>query len=299
MPRKSNNKETIANRLTEILRRLNDGDKLNTHALVEEFGVDLRTIQRDLNQRFAFLGLEKKNGFYSINRMRLGVLNFKDVERFAALAGLQGFHPKLSTDFLKSILDNSLQSALLIRGHNYEDIEVKEPLFNQLRHAIEECHVISYEYLKPDGPKIVEAVRPYKLVNQDGIWYLAATDAGKLKSYTFSKIDRLLVSPETFTPDPSIVKNVNEEDSIWLNLHKTEVVLKVARHAADYFRRRKLIGGQKIEKELEDGGLIVSGTIAHPNQILPIVRYWLPSIHVISPEGLQAELENQLRAYLG
>ncbi|WP_269635723.1 WCX domain-containing protein [Polaromonas glacialis] len=77
------------------------------------------------------------------------------------------------------------------------------------------------------------------------------------------------------------------------------MVLKVARQAADYFLRRKLIGGQKIEKELEDGGLIVSGTIAHPNQILPIVRYWLPSIHVISPEGMQAELEGQLRAYLG
>ena len=43
----------------------------------------------------------------------------------------------------------------------------------------------------------------------------------------------------------------------------------------------------------------MSGSIAHPNQILPIVRYWIPHIHVISPEGLQADLENQLRAYLG
>ena len=299
MPRKSKLQETIAYRLTEILRRLNEGEKLDPHALVEEFGVNLRTIQRDLNERFAFLDLEKKEGVYSINRMRLGSLNFKDVQRFASLAGLQGLHPLLSTDFLKSILENRLQSALLIRGHNYEDLRGKEPLFNQIKHAIEECHAISYQYLKPAGSKLVEAVWPYKLVNQDGIWYLAATDAGQLKSYAFSKIDQLLVSPDTFTPDPAIVKNVNEEDSIWLNLKKTEVVLKVARHAADYFLRRKLIGGQKIEKQLEDGGLIVSGTIAHPNQILPIVRYWLPSIHVISPEGLQAELESQLRAYLG
>jgi hypothetical protein len=73
----------------------------------------------------------------------------------------------------------------------------------------------------------------------------------------------------------------------------------VAQPAAGYFQRRKLISGQKIEKTLEDGGLIVSGTIAHPNQILPIVRYWIPSVRIISPEGLQAELEGQLRAYLG
>lgn len=299
MPRKPNHQETIAYRLTEILRRLNEGEKLDPHALVEEFGVNLRTIQRDLNERFAFLELDKKDGVYSVSRMRLGTLSFSDVQRFASLAGLQGLHPALSTDFLKSILENRLHSALLIRGHNYEDVRGKEQLFNQLKHAIEDCRLISYDYLKPAGAKRVEAVRPYRLVNQDGIWYLAATDAGQLKSYTFTKIDRLLVSPETFTPDAAIVKTVNEEDSIWLSLKKTEVVLKVTRQAADYFLRRKLIGGQKIEKKLEDGGLIVSGVIAHPNQILPIVRYWLPSIHIISPEGMQAELEGQLRTYLG
>ncbi|MBH1957912.1 MAG: HTH domain-containing protein, partial [Burkholderiales bacterium] len=88
MPSKPKLQETIAYRLTEILRRLNEGEKLDPHALAEEFGVNLRTIQRDLNERFAFLELEKKEGVYSINRMRLGTLNFKDVQRFASLAGL-------------------------------------------------------------------------------------------------------------------------------------------------------------------------------------------------------------------
>ena len=77
------------------------------------------------------------------------------------------------------------------------------------------------------------------------------------------------------------------------------MVLSVAPPAADYFLRQKLIGGQKIVKQLEDGGLIVSGTIAHPNQILPIVRQWIPCIHIISPASLQADLNQQLYAYLG
>ena len=141
-------------------------------------------------------------------------------------------------------------------------------------------------------------LRPYKLVNQGGIWYLAATDNGQLKSYAFTKIDRLLVGPDTFVPDPAIHQVLAEEDSVWLNLRKAEVVLKVAPAAAGYFLRRKLIDGQKAVKELEDGGLIVSGRIAHPNQILPIVRYWIPNVKVISPEGLQTELDSQLRAYL-
>ena len=77
------------------------------------------------------------------------------------------------------------------------------------------------------------------------------------------------------------------------------MVLKVAKEAAIYFERRKLVGGQVIEKHLEDGGLIVSAQVAHPNQILPIVRYWIPHVRIISPEGLQGEMKRGLLGYFG
>ena len=295
--RKTSAEKTLS-RLVEILRRLNEGERIDPKALVSEFGVNLRTVQRDLKERFAFIKKKKKDGFYSINRARLGRLTLQDVQRFAGLAGLHGLFPRLSTEMLRDILDASRQSALLVRGHNHEDLSDSEPVFRQLQAAILAHHVVSFEYRKPEGPKLVTGLRPYKLVSQGGIWYLAATDNGQLKSYAFTKIDRLLVGPDTFTPDPAIHQMLAKEDSVWLNLRKTEVVLKVAPAAAGYFLRRKLIDGQKTVKELEDGGLIVSGLIAHPNQILPIVRYWIPSVRVISPEGLQAELDSQLRAYL-
>lgn len=295
--RKTSAEKTLA-RLVEILRRLNEGERIDPKALVSEFGVNLRTVQRDLNERFGFLELEKKDGLYAINRARLGHLTLQDVQRFAGLAGLHGLFPRLSTEMLRDILDATRQSALLVRGHHHEDLGESEPAFHQLQQAILSQQVVSFEYRKPEGPKLVAGLRPYKLVSQGGIWYLAATDNGKLKSYAFTKIARLLVGPDTFTPDPAIHQVLAEEDSVWLNLHKTEVVLKVAPAAAGYFLRRKLIDGQKTVKQLEDGGLIVSGLIAHPNQILPIVRYWIPSVRVISPEGLQAELDTQLRAYL-
>ena len=40
------------------------------------------------------------------------------------------------------------------------------------------------------------------------------------------------------------------------------------------FKRRKLIANQVIEQELSDGSLMISTTVGHANQILPIVRYW-------------------------
>ena len=291
--------DTIAYRLAELLRRLNEGQKLDPQALTQEFGVNLRTIQRDLNERLAFLELDKSDGLYQVGGQRLGLLTPGDVERFARVAGLQGLHPRLGTELLRDLLDSRLQS-LQIRGHQYEDLSGREDDFRQLKQAIERRHRVGFRYRKPEGEKIVEAIEPYKLVNQNGIWYLAACDAGALKSYSFTKISALLVDRDSqFEPDPAVVRTLEQEDSIWLNLRKTEVVLKINCEAADYFRRRKLIDGQKIEKELADGGLLVSCLIAHPNQILPTVRYWLPHVRIISPEGLQAELEQQLQAYLG
>ena len=299
MTRGPSNRDTIAYRLTELLRRLNEGQRLDPHALAQEFEVNLRTIQRDLNERLAFLDLDKSDGLYQVAGARLGLLTAHDVERFARVAGLQGLHPRLGTELLRDLLDSRAQS-LQIRGHQYEDLSGRENAFRQLKQAIECRHPVSFRYRKPEGEKIVGAIEPYKLVNQNGIWYLAASDAGALKSYSFTKISGLLVDAVSiFEPDPAMVRTLEQEDSIWLNLKKSEIVLKINPEAADYFRRRKLLDGQRIEKELTDGGLLVSCLIAHPNQILPTVRYWLPNIRVISPEGLQAELEQQLQAYLG
>ena len=63
-------------------------------------------------------------------------------------------------------------------------------------------------------------------------------------------------------------------------------------------KRRKLIGNQVIEKELSDGSLIISAKVSHDNQVLPIVRYWIPNLTIISPESLQVALEQGLSAYL-
>lgn len=293
-----NDKQTLAARLTAILQRLNRGESLDPHALALELGVNLRTIQRDLNERLAFLGLEKHNGCYQLESKRLGLLNMQDMARFVTLAGLQGLHPQLTTELITDLLNTRLENVLLIRGHNYEDLSGHEEKFRQLQQAISGHHPIGFRYQKAQGEKQVQGVHPYQLVNHSGIWYLAANDAGKIKSYTLTKISGLLVQPEVFTPDSATIEKLAQEDSIWLNFQKTEVVLKISREVANYFQRRKLLDGQKIDKVLEDGGLIVSCEIAHPNQILPIVRYWLPHLRIISPDGMQGDLEKGLFDYL-
>jgi predicted DNA-binding transcriptional regulator YafY len=293
--------DKLALRLTLILRKLNDGHKLVPRELAEEFNVDVRTIQRDLKERFEFLELQKTDGCYHLPPQKLGKLGFADVERFASLAGVSGLFPSLNSDFLRDLFSAHLDrtSTLLVKGTNYEDLGDKLPLFKQLELAIRDRHQVAFSYQKDSGPKTYTGAEPYALINHGGVWYLAAVDNGQMKAFTFSKIDRLDVSAALFLREEPHEQMLMDEDSIWLKANKTEVVLKVSKPAAHYFLRRKLIGSQTIEKELEDGGLIISGKVAHPNQILPIVRYWLPNVRIISPEGLQADMEREMRGYLG
>ena len=294
----SSNHETLVYRLAQMLVKLNQGEKLDPQALADEFGVNLRTIQRDLNVRFAYLPLEKKDGRYHLDPAFLGKLSTRDIERFAGLAGVRGLFPSLSDDFLKDIFDSRVQSALLVRGHHYEDLKGKEKLFRDLEKAIIARRQVSFDYLKTDGKKSYPALSPYKLINNKGVWYLAALDGEKLKAFSFSKIERLRRLESSFSWSPEIDKQLAEEDGIWLSEEKQEIVLKVGREVASYFKRRRLIANQVIEKELEDGGLIISAKVGHANQILPIVRYWIPHLRIISPENLQAEMEKGLDEYV-
>lgn len=301
MPLRDPSHDTLPHRLTQILDRLYQGETLHARALAEEFQVCLRTMQRDLVTRFAFLELERVGrGGYRLAPHRLGQLHGTDLERFACLAGIQGLYPALTSGFLRELLDSRVESALLVKGPHYEALDAAQTrTFRQIEQHILRRERIGFRYRKDDGEKRYADVAPYKLINHSGIWYLAALDGEQLKAFTFTKLSAPLANGQTFHRAPRIEQLLEDEDSIWLNEKKTEVVLKVAKDAAGYFRRRKLIGAQVLEKELEDGGIIVSGKVAHQNQILPIVRQWIPNVRIISPEGWQGELEMQLQQYLG
>ena len=295
----NNHHDTLVYRLAQMLVKLNQGEKLEPQALAEEFGVHLRTIQRDLNERFAYLPLEKTDGTYRLDPTFLGKISIKDIQRFASLAGVRGLFPSLGNDFLRDIFDARLQSALLVKGYHYEDMGGKGALFRDLEKAIIGRHPVSFSYTKAEGVKLYAGVLPYKLINHKGIWYLVGQDGEKLKSFSVTKLSALLILDSVFEWDAAVDAQLIEDDGIWLSDAKQEVVLKVSAEVAGYFKRRKLIANQVLEKELEDGGLIISAKIGHTNQILPIVRYWIPHIRIISPEELQVEVDKSLNEYLG
>lgn len=290
--------DTIAYRLSQILIKLNQGDHLDPADLAEEFGTHIRTIQRDLKDRMAHLPLLKTRGRYHMDPAYLGKLNFNDIERFATLAGVKGLFPSLSRDFLKETLGEQPDPAWVVRGHHYEDLSGHQEIFDKLKDAITESRILNLAMLKDGKLKSYQAVRPYRLINTKGIWYLAAVHDEKLKTFGIGKISNVHALSETFTRDPDVEESLETQEGIWHSSQVQKVLLSVAPEAAEYFKRRQLVPHQKVIEENVDGTLLIETQVGHQNQILPIVRYWIPSVRIVSPLVFQEALDDALRRYL-
>ncbi len=291
-PRPSTHDKT-ATRLADILIRLNNGEKLDPQQLAEQSGVTYRTIQRDLLERLAFLPLTKEGHCFVLEPYYLGKLTTADIHRFAALSGVKNLFPSFDDRFLRELFDARANQAFLVKGHHYEDLSDKSCEFKQLEQAINQHRLIHYLY----KGKSYTGIQPYRLVNHNGIWYLAAVHDRLLKAFCFSQLKGLQLDDRRFEADAEILTVIEQEDGIWFNQDKREVVLKVNAGVAHYFKRRSLLPKQSIDKELEDGGLIVSSRVAHDEQILPLIRYWLPNVYIISPDDLRDNLLENLRLY--
>lgn len=290
--------DTIAYRLSQILVKLNQGDHLDPADLAEEFGTHIRTIQRDLKVRMAHLPLLKTRGRYHMDPTYLGKLNFNDIERFATLAGVKGLFPSLSRDFLKEALGEQSDPVWVVRGHHYEDLSGHQEIFDKLKDAITESRILNLAMLKDGKVKSYQAVQPYRLINTKGIWYLAAVHDEKLKTFGIGKISNVHALSETFTRDPDVEESLEMQEGIWHSSQVQKVLLSVAPEAAEYFKRRQLVPHQKVIEENVDGTLLIETQVGHQNQILPIVRYWIPSVRIVSPLVFQEALDDALRRYL-
>jgi predicted DNA-binding transcriptional regulator YafY len=284
--------DTLGIRLAEILLQLNQGDALSRDDLADRFGVSERTIYRDLN-RLGDIVERLPDGRYRLTADKQGKFHPKDLELFARLTGVSQLFPNSGHRFLRTLLDPLEPSPFLVKAHHHENIQPRDQQFQELNRAIRQRLRCQLKY----GEKL-RTLEPYRLVNSKGIWYLAATEHGQLKAFSLGRIGLLHITDEAFTPQAQIHRQIEDDDDIWFSTTKTQVRLSVAPAIAYYFLRRSVLPGQQIVQQAESGGLIVSSSISHANQILPIIRYWIPHVQVLEPEWLQSQLHAELQHYM-
>ncbi|MGB2553885.1 WYL domain-containing protein, partial [Campylobacter sp. MOP51] len=76
-----------------------------------------------------------------------------------------------------------------------------------------------------------------------------------------------------------------------------DVELKIKKEAIDYFKRRQILPNYKIIFE-DETSITISTKVAYDDEILRVVKYWIPFIKIVSPVRLKEKFENILKKYL-
>ena len=281
--------DKLAVRLAQILMRFNDGESLSLEELASEFNVDTRTIQRDINERLSFMPIKKENGKYFLESFVLGKLSFKDIQNFAMLSGIQELYPKLDKDFITDLLNSKVNSIFMVKNEGFEKVSYE--LFESISIAIVKHNVLSFVYKDKN-----REVNPYKLVNNKGIWYVLVDEGGKLKHFVLGKIKDFQSTKQTFIPQEEILKQIKEDTSVWLNATK-EATIKLDKKGKDYFFRKKLFEYCEIVDE-DEKYFILNVRFSYDDELLNVVKQWIPYIKIISPLELKEKLHILLQEYL-
>lgn len=286
--------EKLAQRLSHILALLHQGDAIDKRQLAQHFAVSVRSIERDLNKRLHGIAECTAQGHWQLTHTARSTIPARHLNGYAHLAGTEHLFPDPSLRYLLAQIETpEPQRATQVQPTPHEDLRTQSPLFAQLQTAIEQRRECQFTYKsKP------RHAQPYRLIHKNGVWYLAAEEGGRLKNFSVALIEAMQVDEDScFAPKPAHQNYINTKDDVWFTEGTTEVLLRVAPAIAHYFTRRQQLPQQQHRADA-DGSLLVTTHINHINQLLPVVRYWLPNVRIVRPQEWHEALIEGLRQAL-
>lgn len=297
-PGDSAKNEKLGRRLAHILALMHQGKQPDKHQLALQFGVDVRTIERDLHQRLHGLIERTPEGPWQLTAQARSTVPIGWLDSYAQLAGAQRLFPDTSRAWLiRQLHTGPAHTGLHVQPTPSEDLHTRSALFDQLQTAIQQRHPCRFSYkAKP------RHAHPLRLIQKNGVWYLAAAEvAGNTphpKNFSVALIQDLAVDTASrFTPSQEHLDYIAQQQDVWFTSQTTEVLLRISPQAAHYFSRRPLLPRQQTRADA-DGSLLVTTHIHHPQQLLPVVRYWLPHVRILQPQPWHDQLLQELRQAL-
>ena len=292
-------------RQTTIFNRLNTGKVLNVKHLAEEFGVSVRTIQKDFNERLNKMYdiVDKGHGNYAFARGYHFNGTDDEDEKIAVslMKGLQQSAIPQMDDYVNSALLISRDfEKMFIFGLNFEPIKDIEE-FKIILKAIRWRVGLEFNYTRLDGKTIKVLADPYRIANFNNYWYLLAYDptSEQIKSYYLGNISKLKTLYENFTADPSLEKELNKMcntiDSVWFKTEKQKVTLKVTSRSR-YYLMRYLPTNIVLLKEDEDA-VLLHFSYYHETELFDFLKHWLPDVKIMDNDILYDKFTAILQNY--
>ena len=283
-------KDTL-NNLLKILNILYSGGYVTIKGLMDDYGISERTASRYLNEylsdaRFPIEKVGRKFRLANYNPEITGAV--EAIENFAKEAG---FYNDIK-DFIKKIKQNSLSTYIKLHIENIGDYIAE---INLIENAIKQKRVIKFTY---DNGYEYE-VKPLKIANFEGYWYLLALDGDKYKTFHLKSMKNITKTDKTFEIPPTFLEKLDNAINIWFEPDKEpfKVILKADEWASEYLKRIPLNPTQKEIEILSDGSLFEI-KITHEMEVKRFIKGFLPQIKVIEPKWLDEEIKKEIREYL-
>lgn len=298
----------------KLIEQMKDSSKFNDKD--NDLKVGLRALQKDMAYIKEYLGenLTKKGGCYRLVKKEyldsFFKENHKEIKKFfhaIALIDQSVFGKKFKkySHLLEDIQAQQKGVYLFLENpfENLKQLELKEKLegYIQKRRYIHITYHSDKEYK-------FNRVQAYKIIYQNGNWYLAVlttedyeiNDGFRLLRLNFiTKVGLCKKTPTSFYEDAQVKYFLEHRfQSLFTSFNQKFFIVKVriSKVVARHFRVKQYLKSQRIVGEI-DGDLIVEFTINDDMEIIPLVQMWMPHIKVIEPQKLHKRVLENIAKY--
>jgi len=297
--------QTALIRQTTIFNRLNAGETLNVSKLAEEFGVSVRTIQKDFNERLSrtYDIVDKGHGNYAFAEGFRFKGSEDEEEKIAVslMKGLQQSAIPQMNDYIDQALPTGREfEKMFLFGMKFEPIADMEN-FKVMLKAIQWKVGLEFSYMRMDGKTIEVVADPYRIANFNNYWYLIAYDPAseRIKSYYLGNISKLRTLYENFTADPNLEQEIDAMcttiDSVWFKKERQTVTLRVTARSR-YYLMRHLPSNMHLVEESGDTALL-DFDYYHETELFDFLKHWLPDVKIMNNTTLSEKFATMLHSY--
>ncbi len=301
-------------RVVEILKLLNDGKLLCVENLASTYDTSTRSIRRDFElikevcgdvlispQKGCYQAVQKFILNETLNATELYML--KNILKLSDKSNLS-LAKTVDEKTKKSLLKEDKTSPYLFKTKPYEEIYAHQEKFHFLETAINSRKEINFLYKNQE--KINRfTIRPYKIVFISENFYLCgALKEQKMSLLRIALMEELSFTGEVFKHELEMMDFIHFMQSPWATYGENfknqlqEVIIQIPKNQAKYFKLKKFLPTQKIINEDEDGRLTISYQVTSQNEVISLIKQWIPYVKVLAPKGLVDVMRGVAEKYM-
>lgn len=299
--------------LPKILRDISSGNGFSTPAFSESSGISQNTIKKYMNHLRECYLLKNTYAYDSKEHKWIALqpsfLNYTLLkpEEIVMLCVIEKHFTAEQDDTIKQWLKRHLvknarrADTRIFKNTPIESIKAIEKLFPSIKNAIQEHLTIEFKFKNE-----LKRVYPYKILNLEGYWYLAAKDCSKdqFRTYTMANITELRITDKKFANDASYNRMIDRLNSVITAYMRMEgdyidVTLYVHEKLHEHFTRKPISPRQQpLGKIAGIPYYRLNISITNHAEIVPTVLRHMPLIKVIKPECLNKYIKEAINHYV-